>query len=605
MRIRGRLVVAGVMGAALAVGVLGRSAGPPATAAPVEQQAPKRAPLSGVRASFQNGQQPLVPDQANSTAAASAPTRSNATAGGNVRINKDNSDFPQNEVSVGINPSTASPLNIVVGSNNYQIGIGLTGFHRSPPNNGTVFTDPDGTDTTGVIPLVNFGNGEGWDGGGDPAIDFDAQGRAYMANLFFNRTDCRNGVAVSRSVNNGRTWTRPALTTGAGIVAYDNQISGGECAIVHDKEYIAVDRYSTGVRRGNVYVTWTRFSTTDSPIYFSQSSDQGVTWSPGAAISGSDTTGMCVPAGPIDQDVPHGALLPSVPCNQDQFSVPAVGSDGTIYVIFKNFNTTAENQILMVKCPPAADCTQSASWTAPVKVATVFDQHYPFNVDGRQTLSNSQFRLGADTWNVDLDRTTTPNRLYAFWSDNRNGGGNAMGNGTNGGTDTDVFVSISTDGGATWSAGASPSGAIRANQDTSHNDQFMGWGAVGAVGGAVTRRGASTFAPVCVMYLDRRADPTNKLNEVWASCSLDGGTRWTDQRLTDSGPQDCADLAGFSAPNGQSRFIGDYNGLASSVDASTNATYFFAGWVDCRNATPTNKQSDLYGTRFSPVPFSP
>jgi hypothetical protein len=106
--------------------------------------------------------------------------------------------------------------------------------------------------------------------------------------------------------------------------------------------------------------------------------------------------------------------------------------------------------------------------------------------------------------------------------------------------------------------------------------------------------------PVCVSYMDRRGDPGNKLNEVYASCSIDGGATWSDQRLTDSGPQNCVDFGGFPVPSGpnagKSRFIGDYNGL----DATYGGGFvtFFAVWVDCRNGTAAIRQSDAYGVMF-------
>ncbi len=495
--------------------------------------------------------------------------------GENLRLSLDNSLFAKNETTVAINP--ANPLNIVAGANDYRIGIAQSGFYASPGDGEDVaFQTADGTNPDGILPIVADGFAGAWDGGGDPAVDFDAGGRVYYAGLFFNRTgpppvrgrSCVNGLQVSTSDNAGLTWSRPSLVTRAGIVAYHDR--NDDCSIIHDKEYIAVDRYSSGGRRGNVYVTWTRFDLTArlSPIYFARSSDRGVTWSPGVAISGSDPE-LC-------SEAEEGT------CDRNQFSVPALGDDGTIYVVFKNFDTPAENQILLVRCLPARDCSSSAGWTEPVKVATVFDQNYAPGF----RLSNSGFRLGQDTWNIAIDRTASPNKLYVFWSDNRNGGNAPTGNGATGGTGTDVFVAISTDGGETWTD------AERVNQDTSRNDHFMGWGAVApAIGGEPGK------APVCVMYRDRRNDPENKLNEIWASCSVDGGASWSDQRLTDSGLQNCVDLAGFTGPDGRSAFIGDYSGLAAGVDGNGQA-FFFAAWTDCRLATPALRKSDIWGVEF-------
>ena len=102
-------------------------------------------------------------------------------------------------------------------------------------------------------------------------------------------------------------------------------------------------------------MTWTRFDFGTgagvgghSPIYFSQSTDGGATWSPGIEISGSNAT-LCTDF--------SGESDPAA-CDQDQGSHPIVGADGTVYVAFGNGNTpnVGENQHLFVKCPAATDC---------------------------------------------------------------------------------------------------------------------------------------------------------------------------------------------------------------------------------------------------------
>ena len=79
-------------------------------------------------------------------------------------------------------------------------------------------------------------------------------------------------------------------------------------------------------------------------------------WSTPAEISGSNASICTVP------DVG--------PCNDDQGSDPVVGPDGTIYVAFANGNIpgAGQEQVLFVKCPAAADCSNSASWTPPARV---------------------------------------------------------------------------------------------------------------------------------------------------------------------------------------------------------------------------------------------
>jgi hypothetical protein len=65
------------------------------------------------------------------------------------------------------------------------------------------------------------------------------------------------------------------------------------------------------------------------PIYFSQSTNGGATWSPGIEISGASATACTAFSGEANPNA----------CDQDQGSDPVVGPDGTIYVTFGNGNT--------------------------------------------------------------------------------------------------------------------------------------------------------------------------------------------------------------------------------------------------------------------------
>jgi hypothetical protein len=217
-------------------------------------------------------------------------------------------------------------------------------------------------------------------------------------------------------------------------------------AVFHDKEFIVADASAGSPKVNNVYATWTRFTLTNSPIFFSQSTDGGATWSQGIEISGFDPALCTFP-------VPG-------PCDQDQGSHPIVGPDGTIYVVFGNANTpeVGINQILFVKCPPSEDCSQQSSWTGPVKINDLIDNHPTGPSDegcpaGRQCLPPNGYRVPEFTsMSISVDNA---NKLYASWSDFRNGfvppcdTGNAQTSEPP--CDNDVFFSMSDDGGATWS----------------------------------------------------------------------------------------------------------------------------------------------------------
>jgi hypothetical protein len=238
-----------------------------------------------------------------------------------------------------------------------------------------------------------------------------------------------------------------------GVVANDNNIN-----IFHDKEFIVADANPGSPKRNNVYVTWTRFNAAtgagtgeNNPIFFSQSTDGGATWSPGIAISGANAA-ICIAF--------SGSANPNA-CDQDQGSHPIVGPDGALYVAFANSNTPSPGaglrQILLVSCPATADCRQPASWTAPVKVADLLGTH-PFGPSaegcpsGRRCLPPNGYRVPEVTSiSISVDGSRT---LYAVWADFRNGAVTCMGPAATARPpcNNDVFYAVSTDGGATWSA---------------------------------------------------------------------------------------------------------------------------------------------------------
>jgi hypothetical protein len=264
-----------------------------------------------------------------------------------------------------------------------------------------------------------------------------------------------------------------------GVVANDNNPN-----VFHDKEFIVADANGGSPKKNNVYGTWTRFATTgvgvgaNSPIYFSQSTDGGATWSPGIEISGANAA-ICT--------VDSGSANPNA-CDQDQGSHPFVGPDGTIYVVFGNANTPGLglNQVLFVKCPAAANCASAASWSAPVKVGTLIGTHPRAGAAnpagcpvGRRCLPPNGYRVPEFTsisGSVDAS-----GKLYTVWSDFRNGAAPC-----NTGVfatssppcNNDVFYAFSTNGGSSWSATRNVTPASRFGPTA----QWQPWSAVTANG---------------------------------------------------------------------------------------------------------------------------
>jgi len=385
-------------------------------------------------------------------------------------VNRFGQNFaPDNELAIAVDPEDADHL--LAGSNDY--------FYRFNNNTGArqaivptgFFTSFDGGVTweDGQIPM-RVGNGAG-----DPAPAFDAKHDvALMAQLenvggqggfWVSRGD----VSVSRSEDGGLTWSEPVtvmMGTGAGIGPANK-------AVFWDKEFITVDNDPDSPHYGRIYVTATKFvnalfgSYDRSPIAISWSDDGGQTFTRPKIISGSHAS--CT-----FQSTGAGTTV----CDEDQFSYPETGPDGTVYVHFLNYQNEAgwehpidfDTQIMIVKSTDGG-----ATWSTPVQVAQLEDGllDMPWSVIFRQTIWGHQIRW-ASAGNISVspvDEGAPGNDLAIVWSDRGTPNENVpvppapdcideiIGEAPdydpcNAGpdSDTNVYVSVSSDGGATWSA---------------------------------------------------------------------------------------------------------------------------------------------------------
>ena len=461
---------------------------------------------------------------------------------GNHLIDCD-AEVPHNETTIVVDPN--NPNHAVGAYHSYQLVT--TGKKQHVHVIGT--------------PSVTFDGGNSWQEvgtpitpyqfSGDPALAFDANGKLYFANIADHQGQgganfTGPSVVVASSSNGGLKWSNP-VTVAAG---HGNAGSNGQL-VFNDKEFIAADANATGSPYKNrVYVTWTRFEIFKNfvrlPIALSRS-DNGQSWTPPLEISGFSPNCSAALFGAPNE------------CDLNQFSVPTVAPGGKVYVGFENFNTVAENQYLVVN-----STNGGASFSSPSKVGNVFDINMPSNVDGRDTLSGCQLRWIAPG-NIAADPSdSTGNTVYAVWADNRDGSESA--------TNTNVFLSRSTDGGATWTQYAI---------DSTTNDQFFPWVAV-----SITGR-------VDVGYMDRSYSSGQTACQYGFSLkrvTFPGGVFTPTAKIrVDTGLSDPGRSRWFSGvTNGNSLFVGDYNGVAVGSDGRT-----WSAWTDQRadatNAVPPNR----------------
>jgi hypothetical protein len=477
--------------------------------------------------------------------------------GGNIRVNCDSISLPHNEMSIAVDPT--NPSHIVAGSNDYEIFfIGSSSIERIIAG---FYTSFDGG-TTWINGHIAPG---GFTFNGDPAIAFNTKfGVVDYATIASNGGQkagfATATIQVNTSPDGGQTFGHPV------VVALG--MGGTRVTVFNDKPYIAVDNNPASPFYGRVYVTWTRFTFDQfgnyisSPIFLSFSDDGGQTFSTGQEISGTSST-LC--ANPFRS-------FNTNRCNEDQFSSPVVGPDGTVYVAFENeelqgASTGFRNQYLVV-----SSTNGGASFGAPSQaVFPIFDggNDYPINVDGRQTLTNSQFRVNS-AGNLAIDPSSGPTpattRLYIAFSDNRKGVALCAPSCsfTTVTTNTDVLVVSSTNGGASWGSPVTvPHGG------TSDNDQFYPWAAVSSTG------------VLKVAFKDRSYDPSNIQYGETLATSTDNGASFTSIRVDTglSNPNDSRWFTGGGTTNGKATFIGDYEGLAVGSDGISHPL-----WTDMRTS---------------------
>src|SRR5713101_4969489 len=362
-------------------------------------------------------------------------------------IDMSNEPTPQSETSIAINPSGHSQI---VGGSNEIFRLPMRGYFST-----------DGGSTWGAVdlPLPPPLNGSGTDFGSDPAVAWDTQGHVFYAYIvvFFNRgfnAITGTEMAVARSSDAGRTW----------ISTYFNFNSG--TGKFNDKPYIAVDTNPGSPFRDTVYAAWDNASlasgqsSANDVILVSRSTDAGRTFSTPVAASGTGSG-------------------PRVVIGADPFVAP----DGTLHVAWHD---VTGNQIVEASSADGGRSFGPAHTISPTQVA--FDVAIPAQA--------SRGALVYPACGGDTSTGANQGTLYCSWMDETASNG------------TDIFLSRSTDGGATWSS------PLRVNDDPAGvaNDQFNQWLSVDPSDGSVN-----------LSWNDTRNDPAHLSTDIFYARSTDGG----------------------------------------------------------------------------------
>ncbi|HMM42507.1 MAG TPA: sialidase family protein [Thermomicrobiales bacterium] len=503
---------------------------------------------------------------------------------------------PDNEIAIAVNPS--DPDHLVAGSNDYYYRFNnATGARQAIVPTG-FFTSFDGGATwiDGQIPMQS-GNGAG-----DPSPAFDGKHDVVLMAQLENTGGQGAGnvtqgdISVSRSTDGGVTWSEPVTV----MKGQGNAFGQANQARFYDKEWLTVDNYPDSPFYGRAYVTSTLFrsglhgSYMESPIFLSYSDDGGLTWSTPEEISGSSPHCTYQETGLANE------------CDEDQFSIPEVAPDGTLYVHFLNAQNEEaweapfdfDSQIMVVRSTNGGE-----TFGPPVPAVQLEDglSDMPYSVIGRQTIWGHQIRW-ASAGNISVN-PNNPNDITIVWSDRGTPNPNAEEGCFYGlpgeapdydpcdagpGSDTDVYYTRSIDGGFTWSARAvleddpgsawfpwsdhKPDGTLVVawDQDTAAApaDTFQHVLKVG--GAASTPLGGLENPDVSVTHWAGQYVPES----AWPA--ICGPAGYSDGPVADAAGKDC------------NVFHGDYTGLAIGSDGSINVV-----WTGL-NAWATSPQLDPY-----------
>jgi subtilisin-like proprotein convertase family protein len=343
----------------------------------------------------------------------------------------------------------------------------------------------------------------------DPGPTIDKNGTIIMTTLLLTGS---TPMVACYSTNNGSTWSS---------LYYISSVSS-------DKNFAGTDDASSSAYYGRSYCVWSNFAAGSPPAVISYTTNGGVSWSSMAQINNP-------PSGHYSQGVDI-----------------RTGPNGEVYVCWAAPTSSS---------PYTEDFVGFAKSTNGGVSWTVTENAYDEN-GIRGSLFPTAIRVNGFP-RIDVDRSGGARNGWIYIV-------TAERNLAPAGSDPDVILHRSTDGGTTWSAG------IKVNQDPVNNGKIQFFPAI-----RVDESGA-----VNVVYYDNR-NTTSDSSGVFLSRSTDGGSTWTDIQVSDHNYKPKAE------PGVGGGYMGDYIGITSG----NGKVWPF--WMDDRT---TNFQAWTTEVTFGPPP---
>ncbi len=454
----------------------------------------------------------------------------------------------QDEPTIAVNPTNTD--NVVVGNHERQgpaFPAGILCVSQASTDGGATWGSHNAMPLQGPVFPATGGHSCS-----DSVLAADNNGNFYFSYLDLYRftAPLRVDVLVAKSTNGGASF--PSFT----VVAQG--AGSGAGAEDPDKQWIEVDRSPQSPHQGNIYVTYSDFSTLT--IKFRKSTDGGASFQPSPTSFGT-----------VVSDVGFQTFSAPYACGADtcldvttrymQGSNIAVGANGDIYVAYGDFTETetfdlttgafANAQMNAAKIMVAKSTDAGATWTRTV----ARDMCSPApcrsaGTDSHETKNTPVFRVGTIPF---IGAGPNGKLVYVTWAE-----WNSVTFSFDPPTNRDFAVSDgetrfarSTDGGATWEP------AIRVNDDAGTADQFFPALVV------------SPYGTIQEIWADRRLDPSGVDYDIFYATSTNNGKTFsTNTPVTTTA----------SNPRG-TNFVGDY----IDIDGASGAMKVHAVWTDRRN----------------------
>lgn len=439
----------------------------------------------------------------------------------------DSGPVNQNEISLALVPGTVAGqpqvLLAAYNDNPFAGGPGLGVSYST--DGGAVWTSQQlayPTHSSGIQLVDAF----------DPTAAADTQGNIFVGHISSDSNWSAgpvSGLYVHKSTDGGVTWQTPVA------VSENGSASGSPDPgyRFNDRCQLTTDKFSGSSNTDNVYASWIKdrgwnISQPFSDIYFAYSTNGG------ASFSMASGTSAAFPGRINDENVFH---------DMGNMPVPAVASDGTVYVSWMDYSVWAggTGTIYLDKSTDGG-----ATWGQDILVTAV--DLPPLNLSPS---SDNTRAKGAPVLKVS---PSNPSELYLVYAEDPDR--TLLPDGTifNGPDDADIVFIKSTDGGTTWSS------PISVNNDSTPNDQILPWMDVKPNG------------TIDIAWYDRRNDPLDLRWDVYVAKSTDGGVSFSPNlRMNDT-----SFVSPFRSGSTEG-WLGEYLGLA--VDSS----YMYVAWTSSVN----------------------